>query len=138
MSATKSSTAKVPHLTIDQRMARGKAARAEVPRSSHAAFEPSDDRADPLANQRAVLRLFRRLHKRGFNSLLLDSNGRGGYHLIVIFDAPLPSAGALVIDFNKAYNPPCAFTRFATCPLPPKGNRLEVRVAAGEKDYGHH
>ena len=49
MSATKSSTAKVPHLTIDQRMARGKAARAEVPRSSHAAFEPSDDRPDPLA-----------------------------------------------------------------------------------------
>jgi uncharacterized protein (DUF1684 family) len=52
--------------------------------------------------------------------------------------APLPSAGTLVIDFNKAYNPPCAFTRFATCPLPPKSNRLEVRVAAGEKDYGHH
>jgi uncharacterized protein (DUF1684 family) len=52
--------------------------------------------------------------------------------------APLPSAGTLVIDFNKAYNPPCAFTRFATCPLPPKDNRLDVRVAAGEKDYGHH
>jgi uncharacterized protein (DUF1684 family) len=52
--------------------------------------------------------------------------------------APLPSAGTLVIDFNKAYNPPCAFTRYATCPLPPKGNRLEVRIAAGEKDYGHH
>ena len=44
-----------------------------------------------------------------------------------------------VIDFNRAYNPPCAFTAFATCPLPPKGNRLPVRVTAGEKRYagGH-
>lgn len=50
----------------------------------------------------------------------------------------LPRDGMVVLDFNKAYNPPCAFTRFATCPLPPKGNRLEVRVGAGEKDYGHH
>jgi uncharacterized protein (DUF2252 family) len=43
------STTKVPHLTVEQRIARGKAARAEVPRSSHAAFRPSDDRPDPLA-----------------------------------------------------------------------------------------
>jgi uncharacterized protein (DUF1684 family) len=50
----------------------------------------------------------------------------------------LPQNGTLVLDFNKAYNPPCAFTRFATCPLPPKGNKLDIRVAAGEKDYGHH
>ena len=47
--ARRSSTAKVPHhLTVDQRVARGKAARAEVPRSSHAAFTPSDDRPDPV------------------------------------------------------------------------------------------
>jgi uncharacterized protein (DUF1684 family) len=50
----------------------------------------------------------------------------------------LPRNGEVVLDFNKAYNPPCAFTRFATCPLPPKGNKMEVRVTAGEKDYGHH
>jgi uncharacterized protein (DUF1684 family) len=42
------------------------------------------------------------------------------------------------IDFNKAYNPPCTFTRFATCPLPPKQNVLPVRVTAGEKKYGDH
>lgn len=52
--------------------------------------------------------------------------------------AALPRDGTLVLDFNKAYSPPCAFTRFATCPLPPKGNRLEVRVAAGERSHGHH
>lgn len=47
--------------------------------------------------------------------------------------------GKVIIDFNKAYNPPCAFTDFATCPLPPLQNRLPVRVEAGEKKYagGH-
>lgn len=52
--------------------------------------------------------------------------------------AALPRDGTVVLDFNKAYNPPCAFTRFATCPLPPKGNRMEIRLEAGEKDYGQH
>jgi len=49
MGARGSSTTKVPHLTVEQRIARGKAARAEVPRSSQAAFEASDDRPDPMA-----------------------------------------------------------------------------------------
>jgi uncharacterized protein len=48
-----------------------------------------------------------------------------------------PVDGHLVLDFNKAYNPPCVFTPFATCPLPPRQNRLPIRVAAGEKVYGH-
>jgi uncharacterized protein len=46
--------------------------------------------------------------------------------------------GRLVLDFNKAYNPPCAFTPFATCPLPPPGNHLPLGIAAGEKRYGDH
>lgn len=41
------------------------------------------------------------------------------------------------LDFNKAYNPPCAFTKFATCPLPPKENILDVALEAGEKDSRH-
>lgn len=44
--------------------------------------------------------------------------------------------GKTIIDFNKAYNPPCAFTPYATCPLPPQQNRLDVRIEAGEKRYG--
>lgn len=44
--------------------------------------------------------------------------------------------GNTVIDFNKAYNPPCAFTNYATCPLPPSQNILPVAVTAGEKNYG--
>ena len=42
----------------------------------------------------------------------------------------------VVLDFNKAYNPPCAFTKYATCPLPPEGNKLKVRITAGEKSFG--
>jgi uncharacterized protein (DUF1684 family) len=51
--------------------------------------------------------------------------------------APKPGPdGRTTIDFNKAYNPPCAFTPYATCPLPPQQNRLDVRIEAGEKRYG--
>ncbi len=50
-----------------------------------------------------------------------------------------PSAdGHTEIDFNLAYNPPCAFTAFATCPLPPPQNRLPFAIPAGEKNFGHH
>jgi uncharacterized protein len=47
--------------------------------------------------------------------------------------SPLPKAGEVELDFNKAFSPPCAFTDFATCPLPPPQNRLPVSIEAGEK-----
>lgn len=50
--------------------------------------------------------------------------------------ADKPVNGEVTLDFNKAENPPCAFTPYATCPLPPAGNKLEVAVDAGEKRYG--
>jgi uncharacterized protein len=46
--------------------------------------------------------------------------------------ADLPANGQVVLDFNKAHSPPCAFTPYATCPLPPKKNALAVRIEAGE------
>ncbi|MCY1075361.1 DUF1684 domain-containing protein [Archangium lansingense] len=49
-----------------------------------------------------------------------------------------PKDGKVVLDFNRAYNPPCAFSAYATCPLPPPQNRLKLRVEAGEKRYGDH
>ena len=52
-------------------------------------------------------------------------------------DTGAPQDGKVVLDFNKAYNPPCAFTPYATCPLPPKENHIAVRIEAGEKRYGH-
>lgn len=44
----------------------------------------------------------------------------------------------VVLDFNKAYNWPCVFTTFATCPIPPRQNHLPIRVEAGEKMYSGH
>ena len=61
-----------------------------------------------------------------------DSTYGAGRYLYV----PLPdSAGSVVIDFNRSYNPPCAFTTFATCPLPPSQNHLPLAVRAGELGY---
>jgi uncharacterized protein (DUF1684 family) len=52
---------------------------------------------------------------------------------------PKPTAdGKTVVDFNKAFNPPCAFTPYATCPFPPKQNMLSLAITAGEKTYGEH
>jgi uncharacterized protein (DUF1684 family) len=51
--------------------------------------------------------------------------------------AEKPVNGEVTLDFNKAENPPCAFTPYATCPLPPPGNKLDIELNAGEKSYGH-
>jgi hypothetical protein len=50
-------------------------------------------------------------------------------------DAP-DAWGRTVVDFNRSYNPPCAFSAFATCPLPPAQNRLSLPVEAGEMAFG--
>jgi uncharacterized protein (DUF1684 family) len=54
-----------------------------------------------------------------------------------LYVSPPDAAGRIVIDFNKAYSPPCAFTKFATCPLPPRQNRLPFAIEAGEKYSAH-
>ncbi|MDP9360405.1 MAG: DUF1684 domain-containing protein [Acidobacteriota bacterium] len=56
-----------------------------------------------------------------------------------LYAHPPDGSGKTIVDFNKAYNPPCAFTPYATCPLPPPQNRLPIRIEAGEKKYagGH-
>jgi uncharacterized protein (DUF1684 family) len=56
----------------------------------------------------------------------------GNYHGGRFLYAPVQD-GSAVLDFNKAYNPPCAFTPYATCPVPPKENHLPFAVKAGEK-----
>jgi uncharacterized protein (DUF1684 family) len=64
------------------------------------------------------------------------TSGKETYHSGRFLYADLPKEDKITLDFNKAYNPPCAFTAFATCPLPPKQNALPVRIEAGEKTYG--
>jgi len=64
------------------------------------------------------------------------SSGHGSYPAGRYLDVQVPAAdGSVVLDFNRAYNPPCAFTAFATCPLPPPQNRLDLAVEAGERAY---
>ncbi|TVQ36041.1 MAG: DUF1684 domain-containing protein [Wenzhouxiangella sp.] len=66
------------------------------------------------------------------------TSGRETYGLgrFLYADKPAPGATTVILDFNIAYNPPCAFTEFTTCPLPPPENRLDMRVEAGELTPG--
>jgi len=66
-----------------------------------------------------------------------ETSGKETYAPGRFLYSDLAKDGKVVLDFNKAYNPPCAFTPYATCPLPPKQNRLAVRIEAGERKYGH-
>ncbi|HYN05412.1 MAG TPA: DUF1684 domain-containing protein [Vicinamibacteria bacterium] len=65
-----------------------------------------------------------------------QTSGKETYGAGRFLYADLPKAGKVVLDFNKAYSPPCAFTPYATCPLPPPQNWMPVRVEAGEMAYG--
>jgi hypothetical protein len=84
-------------------------------------------------------------------SVALEPTGDGGDLFFVFKDATAPREtygggrflsaaapkdGTVVLDFNRAYNPPCVFTPFATCPLPRPENVLAVRIEAGEKVWG--
>lgn len=63
------------------------------------------------------------------------TSGRETYHTARFLYADPPQDDEVVLDFNKAYNPPCAFNPYTTCPLPPPQNVLPVRIEAGELDY---
>ncbi len=60
----------------------------------------------------------------------------GGRFMYMPPPAPDDAEGRMVLDFNQAYNPPCVFTEFATCPVPLPANRLKFRIEAGELRYG--
>jgi uncharacterized protein (DUF1684 family) len=60
-----------------------------------------------------------------------DTYGGGRF----LYTEPIAADGSLMVDFNLAYNPPCVFSPYATCPLPPAQNRLALRIEAGEKDW---
>lgn len=68
-----------------------------------------------------------------------ETNGDQTYPAGRFLSASKPDInGKVILDFNKATNPPCAFTPYATCPLPPIQNRLPIAVTAGEKTFGEH
>ena len=76
----------------------------------------------------------------GLNFIFRDlTSGKETYPAARFLDTPAPTNGQLILDFNEAYNPPCAYNPYTTCPLPPPQNRLRIRIAAGEMMYkGNH
>lgn len=63
------------------------------------------------------------------------SNGEGSYSGGRFIDLSIPEGNTIVIDFNKAYNPYCAYNHKYSCPIPPDENHLNVKIEAGVKDY---
>jgi uncharacterized protein len=66
------------------------------------------------------------------------TSGKETYETARFLYSDLRSDGTTILDFNQAYNPPCAFNPYTTCPLPPQENRLKVRILAGETGYVGH
>jgi len=65
------------------------------------------------------------------------SSGHETYAAARFLYSDLRDDGTTVLDFNEAYNPPCAFNPYTTCPIPPKENRLKIKILAGEQAYPH-
>jgi uncharacterized protein (DUF1684 family) len=65
------------------------------------------------------------------------TSGKLTYPASRFLDTDVPKGGAVELDFNQAYNPPCAYNSFTTCPLPLPENRLQIEIPAGEKLYKH-
>jgi uncharacterized protein (DUF1684 family) len=66
------------------------------------------------------------------------TSGKQTYGAGRFLNADMPKDGTTVLDFNKAYNPYCAYNPYASCPLPPKQNHLLVEIPAGETYQGEH
>ena len=63
------------------------------------------------------------------------TSGKETYEAARFLYSDLSADGTTVLDFNQAYNPPCSFNPYTTCPIPPAENRPTVRILAGERDY---
>jgi uncharacterized protein (DUF1684 family) len=66
------------------------------------------------------------------------TSGDGSYGGGRFLDTYIPEGDTMILDFNKLYNPYCAYSKRYSCPIPPKQNDLLVRIEAGVKDFGKH
>lgn len=100
------------------------------PVAGHAAFERDGHRCE-------LLPVIESSEDRQYFLVFADqTSGKETYGAARFLYTEEPKDGRIVLDFNKAYNPPCVFTAFATCPMAPPENRLPLRVTAGELKYG--
>ena len=91
-----------------------------------------------LNGQTVRLRPFTTRPKRFYFVFRDGSSGHETYETARFLYSDLLDDGTTVLDFNEAYNPPCAFNPHTTCPIPLRENRLPVKVLAGEKAYPVH
>jgi uncharacterized protein (DUF1684 family) len=91
-----------------------------------------------LHGQTVRVRPFTTRPKRFYIVFRDASSGVESYETARFLYADLREDGTTVLDFNEAYNPPCAFNPYTTCPIPPKENTLPVKILAGEKAYPVH
>jgi uncharacterized protein (DUF1684 family) len=91
-----------------------------------------------LLGQTLRLRPFTTRPKRFYFVFRDASGGQETYETARFLYANLQDDGTTVLDFNEAYNPPCAFNPHTTCPIPLRENRLPVKILAGEKAYPVH
>ncbi len=102
---------------------------AKMPSPGYVTFElnGATNRLDALVDDKKLFFIFRDL-----------TSGKTTYPAGRFLYAEVPKSDTVVLDFNQAINPPCAFTSFATCPLPPPQNYLKVAIEAGELAYHRH
>ena len=91
-----------------------------------------------LNGEKVRLRPFTTRPKRFWFVFRDGSSGNETYATARFLYSDLQDDGTTVLDFNQAYNPPCAFNPYTTCPIPIKENRLAVKILAGEKAYKGH
>ena len=100
---------------------------------------PSEGVVEFTLNGETVrLRPFTTRPKRFYFVFRDGSSGHETYETARFLYSDLLDDGTTVLDFNEAYNPPCAFNPYTTCPIPIKENRLAVKILAGEKAYTGH
>jgi uncharacterized protein (DUF1684 family) len=112
---------------VEQPSAAGPPQKALAPGKAHFTIGGKELSLEPTLEDGALMFVFKDA------TAAAETYGGGRF-----LTAELPSGGRVVLDFNRAYNPPCAFTPYATCPLPDRQNVLPVRIEAGEKKYDDH
>jgi len=105
---------------------------AQVPGSAEFTLKGKTYRIDPILEDPSVAKLFFVVRDTTSSS---TTYGACRFLYTGFPDHGLDTAGELVLDFNRLENPPCAYTPFATCPLPPRQNRLPIPLPVGERRY---
>jgi uncharacterized protein len=105
---------------------------AQIPGSAEFTLHGKTYRLDPILEDPAVAKLFFVLRD---TTSATKTYGACRFLYTGLPDQGLEKPGELVLDFNRLENPPCAYTPYATCPLPPKQNRLPIPLPVGEQRY---